>query len=326
MAGTEPVWSPRVVGVSGANGFIGRQVAAAWTHRGARVLRIGRGPTDDLAFDLSDLAALAEGALHGIDLLIHCAGWAHNRGSTAAAIHQQLNCDAALALARAAARDGVRRFVFCSSVKAAEAPDHSCHDERSPGLPAGPYGRAKRDAEAGLLALAAATGLEVVNARLSMVWGPGGRGNLERMFALVRRGRFPPLPETGNRRSMVHVRDAAAALLALAQTPGCAGQTYVVTSRTAPSGRELYDAMCRACGRRPSGMAVPAAALRAAGALGSACARMTGREMLLDRTTVSRLLDSEWYSAARLEHDTGWRATVTLDDGLRELYSAVLRA
>ena len=45
-----------------------------------------------------------------------------------------------------------------------------------------------------------------------MVYGPGGRGNLERMAALVRRGWFPPLPETGNRRSLVHVSDVVAAI------------------------------------------------------------------------------------------------------------------
>ena len=50
-------------------------------------------------------------------------------------------------------------------------------------------------------------GMHVVNLRLAMVYGAGGRGNLERMGRLVRRGLFPPLPETGNRRSLIHVDD-----------------------------------------------------------------------------------------------------------------------
>lgn len=54
--------------------------------------------------------------------------------------------------------------------------------------------------------------MHVVNLRLAMVYGAGGRGNLERMARLIRCGLFPPLPETGNHRSLVHVDDVVSVM------------------------------------------------------------------------------------------------------------------
>ena len=40
-----------------------------------------------------------------------------------------------------------------------------------------------------------------------MVYGAGAKGNMPKMLQAVSRHRFPPVPEVGNRRSMVHVSD-----------------------------------------------------------------------------------------------------------------------
>ena len=62
-----------------------------------------------------------------------------------------------------------------------------------------------------LLLEAGRRGLSSTVLRLPMVYGPGGKGNLPRMIQAIARGRFPPLPETGSRRSMVDVRDVVQA-------------------------------------------------------------------------------------------------------------------
>lgn len=62
--------------------------------------------------------------------------------------------------------------------------------------------------------------MHVVNLRLAMVYGRGGRGNLERMARGIRADWFQPLPETGNRRSLVHVDDVVAAMRLIAHGAG----------------------------------------------------------------------------------------------------------
>lgn len=62
-----------------------------------------------------------------------------------------------------------------------------------------------------------------------MVYGPGNKGNIHRMIDWVARGHFPPLPEVGNRRSIVHVANAVEAACLAAVCPAASGQTYIVT-------------------------------------------------------------------------------------------------
>ncbi|MBK7846552.1 MAG: NAD-dependent epimerase/dehydratase family protein [Zoogloea sp.] len=129
-------------------------------------------------------------------------GHAHAFGALGAeeeALHWRVNFEGSQALAEAAGRAGVASFVFLSSVKAVGEPGEACVDEDWPVPPDSAYGRAKRAAEAVVLAAGERYGMRVTVLRPAMVFGAGGRGNLERMAALVRRGLFPPLPETGNR-------------------------------------------------------------------------------------------------------------------------------
>lgn len=103
----------------------------------------------------------------------------------------------------------MRRFVFLYSVKAVAEPSEQCVDEVWLGEPSTPYGRAKRDAEDVVLDIGQRHGMHFVNLRLAMVYGRGGRGNLERMARGFQAGWFQPLPETGNRWSLVQVDDVS---------------------------------------------------------------------------------------------------------------------
>ena len=56
-----------------------------------------------------------------------------------------------------------------------------------------------------------------------------------------------------------------------------------------------------------------------AGRVGDWVGRLSGRRLQLDSEVVARLLHSAWYSPARIEHELGWRAKVSLVDGLTEM-------
>jgi UDP-glucose 4-epimerase len=216
----------------------------------------------------------------------------------------------------------VASFVFLSSVKAVGEPGEGCVDEDWPVPPDSAYGRAKRAAEAAVLAAGERYGMRVTVLRPAMVFGAGGRGNLERMAALVRRGLFPPLPETGNRRSLVHVSDLVAAMRLVAADARAAGRTYIVAHPVTPSGRGLYDALRQSLGMPPVGWAVPRAVLRGLARCGDAVEGLTRRRVPLDSEALARLLGSACYSPARIEAELGWRAGTGLEAGLREMLHA----
>lgn len=275
-----------------------------------------------VAGDLLDPASLAV-ACEGIETVFHCAGYAHAFASSDPDAHWRINFEGTGNLLAAAGGAGVRRFVFLSSVKAMAEPGDACADEDWPGEPATPYGRAKRAAEDLVLEAGAKFGMHVVNLRLAMVYGRGGRGNLERMARGIRAGWFPPLPETGNRRSLVHVDDVVAAMRRVVETPAANGGTYIVADARAYSGREIYDAIyanTRAVAPAPTlHWSVPAGLLRVGARVGDGIGALLGRPMPLNSEVVERLLGSAWYSPARIERDLGWRAQVGLAEGVREM-------
>lgn len=309
--------------VAGGRGFIGRRLVMALRADGvsSRVLTRGQPGADEVQGDLTDPAAL-DLACSGIDTVFHCAGHAHAFGALGAeeeARHWQVNFEGSRALAEAAGRAGVASFVFLSSVKAVGEPGEDCADEDWPVQPDSAYGRAKRAAEAAVLAAGERYGMQVTVLRPAMVFGAGGRGNLERMASLVRRGLFPPLPETGNRRSLVHVSDLVAAMRLVAADIRAAGRTYIVAHPVTPSGRGLYDALRHSLGMAPVGWSVPRALLQGLARCGDAVEGLTRRRVPLDSEALARLLGSACYSPARIEAELGWRAGMGLEAGLREM-------
>jgi nucleoside-diphosphate-sugar epimerase len=306
--------------VTGASGFVGGRLTEALGREAdvrALVWRAGAMPGAAVG-DLLDPASL-RAACESVESVFHCAGYAHAFASSDPDAHWRINFEGTRNLLAAAGEAGVRRFVFLSSVKAMAEPGDVCVDEDWPGEPATPYGRAKRAAEEAVLEAGAKYGMHVVNLRLAMVYGRGGRGNLERMARGIRAGWFPPLPETGNRRSLVHVDDVVAAMRLVVQTPAANGRTYIVADPRAYSGRQIYDAIRAAVGRMPARLRVPASLLRCGGKLGDGLGKLAGRTLPLNSEVTERLLGSACYSPARIERELGWRAGIGLAEGVREM-------
>ena len=132
--------------VTGGRGFIGARLVAALRADGVTLRVLTRGDVpgpDEVRGELADPDSLAR-ACEGVDTVFHCAGHAHAFGALSAdeaARHRQVNFEGTRALAEAAGRAGVRRFVFLSSVKAMGEPLDACIDEDWPAPPKTPCRR-----------------------------------------------------------------------------------------------------------------------------------------------------------------------------------------
>lgn len=310
--------------ISGGTGFIASHLARkmAETASPCRLLcrrfHEGAGIHEVMQGDLSDPVSLRD-ACAGIDTVFHCAGYAHAFSSSDPQQHWRVNAEGTRHLADAAGQSGVRMFVNLSSVKAMAEPGDDCINENYSGVPSLDYGRSKLAAEAAVLEAGERYGMRVVNLRLAMVYGSGGRGNLERMARLVQRGWFPPLPETGNRRSLIHVDDVVSAMRCVAGCPKASGQTYIVTGPDRPSGHELYDALRRVLGLPQRNWVVPATFLRLLGRAGDIFQTLTGHRLPFDGEVVARLLGSACYDGEKIQRDLAWVPKIGLDAGLREM-------
>ena len=304
--------------VTGASGFIGRRLLQPFERA---LVRTASGLPNAVVGDLLDPGSLVS-ACEGVDTIFHCAGYAHAFTASNSEDHWRVNYEGTRNLLAAAGEAGVRRFIFLSSVKAMADTGFSCVDEDWPGEPTTTYGRAKRVAEEAVLDVGLRYGMHVVNLRLAMVYGCGGRGNLERMARGIAGGWFPPLPNTGNRRSLVHVDDVVAAMRLAAVQPAANGRTYIVADSRSYSGREIYDALRAAMGKSPVRFPVPEWLFYFGGRIGDVLAVMLGSSVPFNSEIVDRLLGSACYLPDRINKEIGWRAKIGLVDGAREMIGA----
>lgn len=314
--------------VTGSSGFVGAALvqtlrAAGWLVRGASRGPDTAGCDEHVRVDL--VRGVPEEAVRGATTVFHLAGKAHAVGEVGEddAAYWPVNVDGTQTLLVAARAAGVPRFVYVSSVKATgPSPNGLPADESILTSADTPYGRSKRRAEQLVLEAGQNAAMHVAVLRPSLVYGPGVKGNLERMLAAVDHGRFPPVVDTGNRRSMVHVRDLAAALVLVATREQAAGRTYVVTDGRTYSTREIFEAMCRALDRPVPRWSIPVAPLRVAAKLGDAGGRMRGRRLPFDSTALERLAGSAWYTSARLRDELAFAPRYDLTAALPEMVAA----
>ena len=256
--------------------------------------------------------------LADVEVVFHLAGKVHDLAERVPdeAAYRAANADATRALLTAAVAAGVPRFVFMSSLAVVGDTGRALADESAATPPATPYGRSKLEAERLVLAAGERHGMHVCNLRPALVYGPGAKGNLPRMLEAIDRHRFPPVPELGNRRSLVGVDDVVRAALLAAERQEAAGQTYVVTDGRAYSTRGMYVAMARALGREPGAATVPRWCLAGLARAGDLVGRARGRRFVFDSAALERLTGSAWFSAAKIARELGWRPTQTLEAAL----------
>jgi len=317
--------------VTGASGFIGRALCAFLQEQGCKVRALLRreteGPWDEAVFCDLGYDSLPEQSMQGIDTVFHLAGMVHamKPGKGEQRLYETVNVRGSEAVAIAAVESGVRRFVFFSSVKAVGDPGEKCVDERWQILPQDPYGLSKREAEKRLLGFGRRAGMHVSVLRPALVYGPDAKGNLQRMIEAIDAGRFPPLPETGNRRSMVHVDDLNEAAWLVATHPQADGEVYIVSDGEAYSSRQIYEWMTEALGRKLPAWNMPAPVLGIAATWGDIFQRIPGCRVPINSEMFQRLIGSACYEAGKLRQDLGWQPRRRLYETLPNMVAAYRR-
>jgi UDP-glucose 4-epimerase len=245
------------------------------------------------------------------DVVFHLAGRAHAHGEVTQdpRLYHRINVEGTAHVTELAQRLGAR-VVFAGSVSAMGEVGDAIADEDTPCRPTTPYGRSKLEAEP---VVREAGGVVL---RLPMVIGAGDRGNFARMVDAVRRRRFPPFPETGHRRSLLHVDDAVQACVLAADAP--AGEAYLVTDGQAYSTRGLYLAILACLGRSPPPVTPPLALYRLAAKVGDVVGRLVGRRAPLDGAALAKLVEPGVFSNVKIVRQLGFRPTRSLDDGIRD--------
>ncbi len=302
--------------VTGGTGFVARQLVRRLTADGWTVacsVRSSAAASTVEAhaepFVTGDLGPTTDwgSALQGVDVVFHLAARVHQLEDTAndpAAEYHRVNTAATEHLARSAAAAGVRRLVLASSVKVSgEARDLAYRDDDPP-APADPYGVSKLEAERALFRVARETGLEAVGIRPPLVYGPGVKANMLRLFRAVDRGLPLPLGGVRNRRSLVFSGNLVDAFVACGTHVHAPGHVFLVSDGEDVSTPDLVRAIAAALGKPARLVPVPLPLIAMAGAL------------LGKRSAVERLAGSLTVDASGIRRELGWAPPFTLREGM----------
>ncbi|NWF36783.1 NAD-dependent epimerase/dehydratase family protein [Mariprofundus sp. KV] len=314
--------------VTGATGFIGKNLCGVLSRKHVDLNVLGRKKTGfNAKFHLWNFEGdLDPDCLHGIDTVFHLAGKAHALAETNQDVDQYsyINTDATERLLQACQKAGVKTFVYFSSVKAAGDIEGSM-DELVSVLPDTPYGQSKKASEE--LVLEGGYVPHPVVIRPTMVYGNTEKGNLPKMIKAIDSGKFPPLPEVNNRRSMVHVDDVVQAAMLAAEHAEAAGQIYIVTDGESYSTRQMYEWICEALHKPLPVWNLPLFVLKLLAKVGDLIGALRGRRFVFDSDGLDKLTGSASYSSAKIERQLGFKANRNLREALPEIaqYLGVLK-
>ena len=308
--------------VTGANGFVGaalcqqfhasglavRGAVRDWgkvpLHRDSEfkdhewVLLHDRSPEDEIRH-----------ALQGVSAVVHLAARVHVMADHAVDPLREfcrVNTHWTDRLARAAACQGVRRFVYLSSIKVNGEGNARPFTEQDSPSPQDPYGISKWEAEQVLARVSAQMGLEITVIRSPLVYGAGVRGNVLQLLHVIRRGIPLPLASVQNRRSLIYLGNLIDALACCVRDRRAVGQTYLVRDQEDFSTPELIRRLAKALDLPAHLWPVPPSMLRWLGVV-------AGKQAMIDRLLGSLQVDS-----SKIGQELDWSPPYSIDQGFSE--------
>lgn len=306
--------------VTGANGFVGSAFCKRLVNDGIEVHAATRMASSPLPFSdhvkryiVGEIDGQTDwtSALANVDVVVHLAARVHIMEDQAAdplGEFLKVNLDGSVNLARQAAKAGVKRFVYLSSIKVngefTSSTQKPFRETDTPN-PQDPYAVSKLRAEEALQVISDETGIEVVFLRPPLVYGPGVKANFAKLLRSVDKGVPLPLGRVNNKRSLVFVGNLCDALLSCSTNPAAAGKTYLVSDGEDMSSAELVRSIALALGRFPRLIPAPVSLMRVV-------AQLIGKEAMFQRLTQSLVIDS-----SRIRSELEWKPPYTVAQGLQ---------
>lgn len=228
--------------ITGANGYIGSRLCEYFNYRKKRYIPINRASSHGRSLDLS-LMEFPDSLFENIDSIIHLAGLAHDSKSNQDRDnYNRINGFSSIDFAKAASKNGVKKFLYISSVKAEED---------------SVYGNSKQLAEDGLRDLAEQTDMIISIIRPSLVYSANPTGNLKKLILSIRSGLFPSPPEINNQRSLIHLDDLCIAIDKILENNNKSGSRFIITDNKIYSTRMIYEDICFSLGKNLPSWSIP---------------------------------------------------------------------
>jgi nucleoside-diphosphate-sugar epimerase len=264
--------------------------------------------------DLLDADSLARAA-DGVDVVYHIAAIYRQAGLRDDA-YRAVNASAVRSVIHAAKAGGARRVVHCSTVGVHGDVEHPPANEDAPLRPGDIYQQTKLEGERIARDAGRETGVEVVIARPTGIYGPGDR-RLLKLFRGVARRRFVVLGTGRIFYHLTYIDDLTEGFRLCGTVPGAAGRTYILAGGEVTTLDELIALIAAEAGVEPPRLHLPVWPFWTAGALCEIICAPFGIEPPIYRRRVDFFTKSRAFDISRARSELGYSPRVDLRDGIR---------
>ncbi len=298
--------------IVGASGFVGKQLYKKLKSCGNVVKTLSRNQdplfSDHIKKDLL-IDEIKSHDLQNINTIFYLVAKTHDLRSPNKHVQEEyefLNYKVPTSLLELAEKSGVENFVYISSIKAGSINEDKDNDFSPKEI----YGKTKRKAELALLSFSKKqeTKIKVNILRPALIYGPGMKGNLKSMLNGIKQGWFPPLPETFNRKSLIHVDDLIRAILFIATKSDVNSQIFNVTDQQIYSTRKIYESLMRSQGKKIPNFSLPFFIFKIISKLS------TNLEY-----RITKLFDDQYFSSKKIQA-LGFKTKMSLDQCNESLF------
>jgi len=294
--------------VTGASGFIGQHVMNQYPDSRAVIRCDSKKKYKDVHFVSSlDSKTSWDNAFDNIDCIIHLAGLAHST-EYSEFDYNEVNVQGTYHLALEAARNGVKRFVFVSSIGVNGSNSHTS-PFRNLDLPNphNSYAKSKLDAELALRKVSEDTGLEVVIVRPTLVYGPNAPGNFGALTRFINRLSILPFGLANNKRSFIAVQNLANLLGSCAMHPDAPGHVFLGSDGEAVSTKYFTTSIGKGIGKVVYQLPIPIILMQILG-------KLFGKSTIIEQLYGNLEVDS-----SNLKEVLGWTAPLTMKQAMSSL-------
>ena len=306
--------------VTGATGFTGGHLAQQLAARGYTVRALARRTpsaplpgVDYVTGDLRDPASLQRAA-SGVDVVYHIAA-IYRQAGLKESEYRAINAGAVRAVIEAAAVAGARRVVHCSTVGVHGDVEHPPANEDAPLKPGDIYQVTKLEGERVALQASRDTGVEVVVARPTGIYGPGDR-RLLKLFRGVARRKFVVLGDGKIYYHLTYIDDLVEGFRLCGEVSQAAGRTYILAGGEVTTLNELIALIAEEAKVPPPTLHLPVWPFWLAGAACEAACAPLGIEPPIYRRRVDFFTKSRAFDIARARAELGYDPKVSLREGI----------
>lgn len=313
--------------VTGASGFVGRSLLSQLRehkHTVRATYNTSNTPNNlprqhsnnevtwlryDLGSEMTDYATLVD----GIDMVVHLAARVHKLSDTRDKpdLYMKINTHGTSKLASEAAKRGVKRFVYLSTIKVhgektTRFPDgrfQSLNEMDLP-MPVEPYAISKLEAEKSVINICRDSGMKCIIYRPPLIYGPYVKANFYRLISIIDKGLPLPLALVNNRRSLLYVDNLSHAILAAVNQQDLKSEIYLISDIDI-SIPDLVAKIAYSLDKKPLIFPFPISVLKTA----AAC---VGKKDMVDRLTESMLIDNSKFIT-----EFQWTPPVSFNQGIQ---------